>query len=93
MPTDTYAIKNNDVDSPLKSFAATLGVPKELEPDKPFAVTGYAQAGISGLKKVQVVGTSGGRGVGTGRDKHFARAPWIDAEVLPPPAAWGGWAA
>src|SRR5689334_20430416 len=45
---DTYANGNNDIDSPLKSFAATLSVPTEAKAGEPLAVTGYAQAGISG---------------------------------------------
>ncbi len=51
---DTYAGGNNDVDSPLKSFAATLSVPTKIQPNTPIPITGYAQVGISGLKKVQV---------------------------------------
>ena len=86
---DTYGEKNNDVDSPLKSFAATLSVPKIVAPDTPFAVTGYAQSGISGLSKVQVwvhndddPKPKGGR--------YYAGAPWVDAEILDPPTDWGG---
>ncbi len=45
---DTYANGNNDVDSPLKTFAATLSVPREVKAGQPIAVTGYAQVGISG---------------------------------------------
>ena len=51
---DTYIDGNNDVDSPLKSFAATLSVPQEVAADRAVPVTGYAQVGISGLSKVQV---------------------------------------
>ena len=51
---DTYAEQNNDVDSPLKTFAATLSVPTEVKAGEPIPVTGYAQVGISGLSKVQV---------------------------------------
>ena len=32
---DTYAEQGNDVDSPLKTFAATLSVPRELEAGQP----------------------------------------------------------
>src|SRR5438477_6105070 len=51
---DTYAGGNNDVDSPLKSFAATLSAPAEVAAGQPIPITGYAQVGISGLSKVQV---------------------------------------
>jgi DMSO/TMAO reductase YedYZ molybdopterin-dependent catalytic subunit len=86
---DTYADGNNDVDSPLKTFAATLLVPKEVSRGEPIAVTGYAQVGISGLAKVQVWVQPKAE-AWPAEDKYFARAPWVDAEVLAPPARWGG---
>lgn len=86
---DTYGEKNNDVDSPLKSFAATLGVPEKPSAETPFAVTGYAQVGISGLKKVQVwLHRDGEELPPAGR--YYAHAPWQDAQILPPPKQWGG---
>src|SRR5690606_9371056 len=51
---DTYAEKNNDVDSPLKTFCETFPLPVELKANEPIPITGYAQVGIAGLKKVQV---------------------------------------
>jgi hypothetical protein len=86
---DTYANGNNDLDSPLKSFAATLAVPKEVKPDTPFAVTGYAQVGVSGLSKVQVWLHKEGDPVAE-NDRYFTQAPWTDVQVLPPPKTWGG---
>jgi DMSO/TMAO reductase YedYZ molybdopterin-dependent catalytic subunit len=86
---DTYAEKNNDVDSPLKTFCATLLVPKETKPNQPLAITGYAQVGISGLEKVQVwIQKSGEQWPRD--DEYFLNAPWQDAEILPSPAAQGG---
>ena len=86
---DTYAEKNNDVDSPLKSFAATLNVSKKSKPDAPLAITGYAQVGISGVSKVQVWLHDDSQSEPDG-DRYFDTAPWIDAEILGPPANWGG---
>ncbi len=86
---DTYANGNNDIDSPLKSFAATLTPPTEVAVGKPFAITGYAQVGISGLSKVQVWITRSDQEWPT-EDKDFATAPWVDAQILGPPARWGG---
>ena len=86
---DTYGEKNNDVDSPLKTFCATLSVPKKLKVDEPIPLTGYAQAGISGLKKVQVWIQNDQEELPTG-DRYYTQAPWIDAEILPPPKNWGG---
>ncbi|MDZ4686729.1 MAG: molybdopterin-dependent oxidoreductase [Planctomycetaceae bacterium] len=86
---DTYANGNNDVDSPLKTFAATLNAPTEVQPDTPFAVTGYAQVGISGLSKVQVWLQDDAKAADA-EDRYFTDAPWVDAAILSPPAKWGG---
>lgn len=86
---DTYASGNNDLDSPLKSFSATLNAPIQVPANEPIAVTGYAQVGIGGLSKVQVW-MSPKDATLPKDDPHFQAAPWIDAEILPPPAKWGG---
>ncbi len=86
---DTYIGGNNDVDSPLKTFCATLSVPGSAKPDQPIPVTGYAQVGIDGLKKVQVWIHNNKDKLPTG-DKYYSQAPWRDAEILPPPKIWGG---
>jgi DMSO/TMAO reductase YedYZ molybdopterin-dependent catalytic subunit len=86
---DTYIGGNNDVDSPLKTFAATLSVPREAKAGAALPVTGYAQVGISGLSKVQVWVIAAGKGW-PADDPYFATAPWVDAQVLAPPANWGG---
>ncbi len=85
---DTYAEGNNDIDSWLKTFAATLSVPRQLKPGAPIPVTGYAQVGLGGLSKVQISIESGAVEQ-TDRDRSFARAPWIDTQVLPRPKNWG----
>jgi DMSO/TMAO reductase YedYZ molybdopterin-dependent catalytic subunit len=86
---DTYAQANNDIDSPLKTFAATLSTPDEVKKEEPIPVTGYAQVGVSGLSKVQVWIHPAGQEWPI-EDRYFTKAPWIDAEVLPPPRRWGG---
>lgn len=86
---DTYAKGNNDVDSPLKTFCETLSVRALPKPNEPIPVTGYAQVGISGLKKVQVWIHDENEELPKD-DKYFATAPWRDAEILPPPKVWGG---
>ncbi len=86
---DTYGEKNNDVDSPLKTFCETISLPKKVKPGQPIPVTGYAQVGISGLKKVQVWVQNDDEERVAG-DKYFTKAPWSDAEILPPPKNWGG---
>lgn len=86
---DTYANGNNDLDSPLKSFSATLHSPKEVKPEQPFAVTGYAQVGISGVRKVQIALESDAMPV-PDDDPYYTTLQWHDAEILPPPNDWGG---
>ena len=86
---DTYANGNNDVDSHLKTFAATLFAPREVKRDQPIAVTGYAQVGVAGLAKVQVW-VSPAEEKWPAEDEYFAKAPWLDARILPAPASWGG---
>ncbi len=86
---DTYAEQNNDVDSPLKTFAASLNVPREVKAGEPIAVSGYAQVGISGLSKVQVSIQSNDMPEAND-DPYYTKAPWIDAELLPAPQVWSG---
>ncbi|SFI87428.1 Oxidoreductase molybdopterin binding domain-containing protein [Planctomicrobium piriforme] len=85
---DTYAEQNNDVDSPLKTFAATLNVPAEVAAGQAIAVSGYAQVGISGLSKVQVCLTLDADAAPAG-DPYFTKGAWKDAEILGPPPHWG----
>ena len=86
---DTYAKGNNDLDSPLKTFAATISVPGKVEAGEPFAVTGWAQAGISGLAKVQAWIHDESKDLPAG-DKYYTMAPWQSATILPPPETFGG---
>jgi DMSO/TMAO reductase YedYZ molybdopterin-dependent catalytic subunit len=86
---DSYAQGNNDVDSSLKTFAATLLVPRDVRAGVPIPITGYAQVGITGLSKVQVWVQPDGA-AWPADDPYFNRAPWLDAQILPPPKAWGG---
>ncbi|HUP80041.1 MAG TPA: molybdopterin-dependent oxidoreductase [Pirellula sp.] len=86
---DTYAEQNNDVDSSLKTFAATLSVPRQGKPGEPIPVSGYAQVGISGLTKVQVSmesNTVSHQAI----DSDFTQLAWRDAELLPAPTLWSG---
>jgi len=86
---DTYAQGNNDIDSPLKTFAATLFVPGDIKREEPIPVTGYAQVGISGLSRVQVWAHPSSK-KWPADDPYFTTAPWTDARILPPPQRWGG---
>mgnify|MGYP002623031412 CR=1 FL=1 len=86
---DTYAEQGNDIDSPLKTFAATLSVPRKVASGQKLPLTGYAQVGIGGLSKVQVWIQPEGQ-TWPRDDRYFDRAPWVDMQILPPPDDWGG---
>jgi DMSO/TMAO reductase YedYZ molybdopterin-dependent catalytic subunit len=86
---DTYASDNNDVDSPLKTFAATLSAPRKVKAGEKIPITGYAQVGIGGLSKVQIWIHTQGQEL-PANDPYFATAPWRDVAILPPPSRWGG---
>ena len=80
---DTYADQGNDVDSPMKTFAATLSIPRTIKAGEALAVTGYAQVGISGLSKVQV-------SLEPATPAKTVNNVWKDAELLSAPARWTG---
>lgn len=86
---DTYIDGNNDIESPLKTYARTLAFPKELKAALPQRVWGLAQVGISGLSKVQFC-LLPGEDKESEDDPTFTKAPWKEAEILPPPASWVG---
>lgn len=86
---DTYAEQNNDIHSDLKSFAATLSIPRQVKAGQPIPVTGYAQVGISGVSKVQTW-LHHDEDPSPQGDRYFQTAPWKDADILAPPSDWGG---
>lgn len=86
---DTYADQGNDVDSPMKTFAATIDAPRQVKAGTPIELTGYAQVGIGGLSKVQVWFERDGA-ERPEEDTYFSKAPWVDMDVLDPPKSWGG---
>ena len=85
---DTYAEQGNDVESPMKTFAATIDVPATVKAGEQIPITGYAQVGISGLSKVQAwIEPKGAQR--TDKDPAFRSAPWVDMEILSAPEKWG----
>jgi hypothetical protein len=86
---DTYAEWNNDTESQLKTCAFFLSVPEKVPAGRPLAVTGVAQVGMSGLRQVQYFFQPKDQ-PWPAEDPYFSKAAWKDAEVLPPPARWGG---
>ncbi|MFV1968913.1 MAG: molybdopterin-dependent oxidoreductase [Pirellulaceae bacterium] len=86
---DTYAEWNNDTDSHLKTCARFIHAPKKVRSGQPMAVTGLAQVGMSGFRNVQTW-LCPQETTWPQEDPYFFKAPWRDADVLPPPEDWGG---
>ncbi len=86
---DTYANGNNDVDSWMKTMARFVSHPDKLKTGESLAMTGVAQVGSGGLRKVQYWLQSADE-KWPEDDPNFVKAPWVDAELLAPPTAWGG---
>ena len=86
---DTYAKGNNDIDSPMKTMARFIYKPLREKAGAPIAITGLAHVGISGLSKVQVWINPQDK-TWPKEDPYFTKAPWQEAQILPPPTKWGG---
>lgn len=85
---DTYMDGNNDIDSPLKTFARTIQLQNEVRPNQAVRIWGLAQVGMSGLSRVQVW-VSHAEDMWPEDDPYYSKAAWKDAEILPPPVDWG----
>ncbi len=79
---DTYAEGNNDINSWLKTFARFGTMPDKIKAGEPLAIHGSAQAGVSGLAKVQFWLRKEGEPL-PANDPHFNSAPWQDARIVP----------
>ncbi len=86
---DTYANGNNDVDSWMKTFARFISHPATVAADASIPITGLAQVGISGLKKVQVWLHPAEQALSPD-DPYLNQGAWRDAEILAPPKNWAG---
>jgi DMSO/TMAO reductase YedYZ molybdopterin-dependent catalytic subunit len=86
---DSDADLNNDPENAMKTRARFVNEPKEIPSGKPVALTGLAQVGVSGLKKVQYCVHSLAS-EWPADDPYRTNAAWHDASILPPPSNWGG---
>jgi hypothetical protein len=86
---DTYATWNNDTVSHIKTCARFIYTPKTAKAGEPVPVTGVAQVGMSNLSKVQYWLCRHDQSL-PDDDPYYTRAPWQDADILPPPDDWGG---
>jgi len=86
---DTYAGGNNDIESPMKTFARFIRPPSKVKAGEPLPLVGAVQVGMSGLSKVQVW-LHPHDAEWPADDPYFEKAPWRGARILPPPERWGG---
>jgi len=87
---DTYATQSpNDIDSKMKTFARFLHRPPEAKSGTPIPLTGMAQVGMSGLRRIQYWVCPSSTELPQ-NDPHLTTAPWKDAAILPAPTSWGG---
>ena len=86
---DSDAELDNDPENAMKTRARFINEPKEIPAGKPAAITGMAQVGVSGLRKVQYCVYSL-KSPWPADDPHRAKAEWKDAAILAPPDDWGG---
>lgn len=86
--SDTYALRNNDVESPIKTCARFIHTPERVKAGQAFALTGLAQVGLSGLKQVQYWLRPADQPMPEG-DPYLTQGDWRAATVLPPPEKWG----
>jgi hypothetical protein len=86
---DTYAQGNNDLESPMKTFARFVKVPATARANEPIEVTGLAQVGVSGLSKVQYWLHPADAPL-PADDPHLTSADWQDSTIIGPPEDWGG---
>jgi len=89
---DTYAEKNNDPDSYLKTAAYLDDSPQEFKAGTEIFLRGTAMVGWSGLKRVEywLRPEAGNHGKLADDDPAWAKAVWTTATIEPPPTDWGG---
>ena len=86
---DTYAEWNNDTVSHIKTCARFIHTPEKAKTGQSIPITGLAQVGMSGLKKVQYYLVPESEPLSE-NDPYFTKGQWQDANILPPPEQWGG---
>ena len=89
---DTYAEKNNDPESHLKTAAYLDELPKQFSAGEVVPLSGLAIAGWSGLKKVEywVRPVTDPPTDLPDDDPAWQSAAWSECELAPPPRDWSG---
>lgn len=88
---DTYALKNNDPESYLKTAAYVDSGPDQVEAGKPVEVTGQVISGLSGVDRVEYFLRTNVPAEGKRFEDGSAEleaGPWKLCQILPPPSNW-----
>jgi hypothetical protein len=84
---DTYAERNNDPESHLKTAAYLDEIPKEFATGQPVPVRGLAISGWSGLLRVEHWLRPAAQDI-TDDDPAWESAKWVACKLAEPPADW-----
>lgn len=85
---DTYALQNNDPDSPLKTAAYLDEMPPRFAAGQPINAGGLVISGLSGLERVEYwVRPAGERDLAED-DPEWEKASWTAATLAEPPKDW-----
>ena len=84
---DTYAEKNNDPESHLKTAAYLDELAPKFTAGQPVPLSGLAIAGWSGLERVEYWLRPAAEDIADD-DPAWATAKWIPCQTAPPPADW-----
>jgi len=87
---DTYAERNNDPESHLKTAAYISNVAKQFSAGQPVTVSGRAISGWSGLARVEywLRAVSGPESELADQDPAWASARWKECSLEQPPGDW-----
>jgi DMSO/TMAO reductase YedYZ molybdopterin-dependent catalytic subunit len=90
---DTYHEGNNDLDSPMKTFARFSHVPNDVRAGSAVEISGIAQVGMSGLARVEYWLRSVSPGADGDEeeraDPYCLRGDWRPAEIVDRPPDLG----
>jgi len=87
---DTYAEKNNDPDSHLKTAAYIDAAPDRFATGRPVTLTARVISGLSGLRRVEgwLHRVEPGATPVSDTEDSLAAAPWMPCDLEAPPTDW-----
>jgi DMSO/TMAO reductase YedYZ molybdopterin-dependent catalytic subunit len=83
---DTYHSGNNDIDSPMKTFARFINPPSSVGSGQQVTIEGIAQVGVSGLQRIEYWLRPMSEPFDAEGDPYCTSGDWREAELLGPPS-------